>query len=308
MADVTKVSLTLTGAEATSGTGDELLAAVPTSPITHVTLTASATPANAVVTWAWTKDDTPIANQTKATYDFDYTEQTAGGYVATATATSDSSTAKSNKVTLSTASSVATDDKKTAASGVVDVEIGEYDSAFAYLTLVVIVGLAILALFVLTHEVHLGLPSLTAKKPNTGTYAERLRAYAVVGVVCAGFFALAVGTWLAAMEVRGRLRRRTITLPATADHRGLAEDVSKVLDSASKLRSTIAVLVAGVALLLGALWAVGQTPDPTKPEPTTTTTKSSTTKPKPKPKPKPKTKTTTASNTSTPLPITAAST
>lgn len=142
-------------------------------------------------------------------------------------------------------------------SPVAEVEVGEYDGTFAVVSGVVAAVVAAAAVFFLVRGVSLDLS-------DKASYAEQLRTIAVVAAVCVGVVLLAAGTWLAALEVRGRQRARAVTVrPAAA---GLAADevagaVAKVLESASKMRGTVAVLVAGTALMLGALWAVGQPAD-----------------------------------------------
>ena len=61
---------------------------------------------------------------------------------------------------------------------------------------------------------------------------------------------------------------------------GVADDVAKVLKAASGLRATVAVLVAGVLLVLAALWTVGRSTDAKpliEPTPTSGTTPGSST-------------------------------
>jgi hypothetical protein len=156
------------------------------------------------------------------------------------------------------------------------VAIGEYDPAFSITSLVVVALATVATVILLRRGLSLRLPSITDAIPASGTYAERVRAYAVVAVTCAGIFALGFGAWLAALEVRGRLRKSSAPKIVVSDDRGLVDEIPKILESASKMRGTVAVLVAAVALLLGSLWAVGQTPDPRSTTPSTTSTTTAT--------------------------------
>lgn len=279
MGDLVGVTLKVEGAEASQKPDGSLSAEVPADASKTITLKAATNPADVTVTWSWTKDETPLPSQDGPTNSFPFTDQTKGTYVVTAKA-ADGTTKNSNAVTLSPLGPVSPgasgDSAAGAAAGqaVVEAEIGEYDAKFAYVTLAVLVGLTVSVLFLLTKGMGLRLPGLAAEAPKSGTYGERLRAYAVFATASGGLVALGLGCWMAAIEARGRLRRKvSLSAPAATGSRGVAEEAAKILDAASRLRGTIAVIVAAVVLMLGALWAVGQAPDSAN---TTSTSNSST--------------------------------
>lgn len=285
MSEITKVLLTVGGPESESGIDGIVTATVPTAPETRVTLKATVEPPDATVTaWSWKKNDADLLPSDGDEYVIDkFTTQFEGSYVATATAGGESKT--SNVVVLSAKADTETDAEDGGDSDgeakVKEVNVGEYDPVFAYASLVAVVILASMALVFLNGNITVELPRLTGNAPESGTYAERIRAYAVVAASTAGLLALLVGAWLAAVEVRGRVRRTVaVTAPSAdpaASGRGTAEDVSKILEAASRVRGTIGVLVSAVALLFGALWAVGQSPDAASGTSTTTITTSRTT-------------------------------
>ena len=167
--------------------------------------------------------------------------------------------------------------------GTIQVEPGEWDWAFAVVTGVVVAAATAVALYALTRNIHLKLPPKPGKSAAAPTYSEALRASVVIGVLCLGVVTVALGVWMAGLEGRGRLRRTvTVTpvpVPVDEGKRGTLTDpsavldgASKIIDSASKLRGTIAVLVVGAVLILGTLWSVGQptTTPPATSQPSTT--------------------------------------
>lgn len=167
--------------------------------------------------------------------------------------------------------------------GTIEIEPGQWDWAFAVVTGVVVAVATAVALYALTRNIHLKLPPKPGKSAAAPTYSEALRASVVIGVLCLGVVTVALGVWMAGLEGRGRLRRTvTVTpvpVPVDEGKRGTLTDpsavldgASKIIDSASKLRGTIAVLVVGAVLILGTLWSVGQptTTPPATSQPSTT--------------------------------------
>lgn len=157
------------------------------------------------------------------------------------------------------------------ASAVSEVKVGEYDGAFAAWAGAVLTVLTAVGLILLARSISLRFPALDSPPPNAISYLEQLRGFAVVAATYAGIIALAVGAWLAALEVRGRLslRKRTLVTRGVTPSRGPL-DVVEILNASSKLRGTIAMVVAAVALLLGALWTTGRFPGAASPTPTVT--------------------------------------
>jgi hypothetical protein len=278
-----KATLSVEGAVADQAADGSLSAKVANG--THVKLKATVQPAGTDVTWSWTKDATSLTTQTSDTYEFDLDDQTKGSYTAQATPKDGGAAVATNAVTLQLDPGASPAPQPTGPTTSdsdggkpAELEVGEYDGAFTYITLAVVAAVTAVGLYVLATSSAIELPGLNAKAPEFGTFAERLRTFVVVAVLIAGIAALAVGGWLAALEVRGRLRR-TVKLPQAAAERAATIDVPKILDSASKLRGTIAVLASAVALLLGALWTVGRTPSPSDNSTTTpSTTPSSSTR------------------------------
>ena len=249
--DLVLVEPDVSSTAASAGSRD-LVASVPVGP---VKLSASANPAAAAdAKWDWKRDGEVVKPDHTSEYAFDFTAELIGEYMAVAKP----SGRESNKLMLK----VASDPKKNDAA--VELEVGEYDWKFAAAAGIAILTVTVVGIALLTQSVSLRLPGLSGNAPATGTYEERVRGFVVIVVVCIGMFALAIGMWLAALEVRGRLRKeRKVEVPAVAvadGGRGALEDAAKFLDAASKLRGTVAVLVAATALLLGALWAVTRDP------------------------------------------------
>ena len=167
--------------------------------------------------------------------------------------------------------------------GTIEIEPGQWDWAFAVVTGVVVAVATAVALYALTRNIHLKLPPKPGKSAAAPTYSEALRASVVIGVLCLGVVTVALGVWMAGLEGRGRLRRTVTVTPvpipvdegkrgALTDPAAVLDGASKIIDSASKLRGTIAVLVVGAVLILGTLWSVGQptTTPPATSQPSTT--------------------------------------
>lgn len=170
---------------------------------------------------------------------------------------------------------------------VLEVKPGRYDSAFARAT--GLVALCLAAAVLVISVVALvkfgnGIGARTVPKGETLNGPFESRASAVVILIATAIAALLLiaGSWLAALETRGRLRAQV----TSTRQRGVAErgpladalkEVPAILSSAAKMRGTIAVLVSGVAVLLGALWATTRLVDPggTSPQPSSSAPASS---------------------------------
>lgn len=98
----------------------------------------------------------------------------------------------------------------------------------------------------------------------SGTNAEAIAGVTQLLAVAAGTVLVFVGGWLAALEVRGRLRRKLTTTVSgrAAVTRGVATDAgeaaAKVIEVLKGARGTIAVLSVGAILIFGALFAATQ--------------------------------------------------
>jgi hypothetical protein len=207
----------------------------------------------------WTHNGAPIQGASGLTHMITIGDDEAGYGTYEVEATAPNSTVKKPaKIKLS---------KKAAAAdtggGTNEIEVGEYDPKFAAAAGGVIGALAIIGIVAFVSQASIKLPNIEQTIDDVAAYSSRLRGLAVVASLGTGVVLLAIGSWLASLEVRGRLRaQRTVTLPAAAGSRGTMEDAAKLLEAASKLRGTIAVLASGAALFLGALWAVGTADDP----------------------------------------------
>jgi hypothetical protein len=189
----------------------------------------------------------------------------------------DAAEVKSMPVTISAPTvAVVLDDGKGGDQKVVEVEVGEFSRAFAVLSFiplfVVIVGVVGLAGWI---GLQVGIPALTYSTGDEvalvplGTISERVGAVVVLVTTAVGTALLLFGTWFAALEVRGRLRLnpkvgvKSLGVPISL------KDLAPIVDAASKLRGTIAVILAGTLVLLGSLWGVTGI-DPSTPNPTET--------------------------------------
>jgi hypothetical protein len=240
---VTKVTLNVAGQPAAA----TVVTNTPT-----VLLTAKAEPAGETVNWTWTKDGKAVEGVADATLSVQVGTQ-AVVVTATAKSAADGTSKTSDPLTLEPKAATPAANAGAAGEGagdpVSELAVGEYDPQFALVAGATLGFLAVLVILLLNGFV---------ADTHGGSAAEQLRLVAVTGAMYVGALLLAAGAWLAAIETRGRARRVAVSA-RSAPHRGAtAEDVGKVLDAARRLRGTIAVLAAGTALLLGALWTVGR--------------------------------------------------
>ncbi len=152
--------------------------------------------------------------------------------------------------------------------GVVDVQVGEYDGRFAGVVAGIFTILAVAVIWTISNAAVRGFEWGATDTTPAGTYTERTTLMVMSLLIAVGSVVLLAGAALAALEVRARQRRR-----ATGGSRGPSvalDKVPEILERAGNLRATIAVLVAGVAVLgLAVLVAVygpepggATTPDP----------------------------------------------
>lgn len=147
---------------------------------------------------------------------------------------------------------------------VAEVEPGHYDGRFAGWTgFAVFVLVAALVVVVGVAALRIAFPDAPMPLPQdqwmSGTYAERV-AHAVLLIVSAGGVALLlIGGWLAAMETRGRVRRRVKVTQTGETTRGLGDETGKaiatVVDALRQARGTVAVLSVAGIVLVAVLWA-----------------------------------------------------
>ncbi len=134
-------------------------------------------------------------------------------------------------------------------SGVVDVQVGEYDGRFAGAVAAIFTVLAVAVLWTISNAAIRAFEWGSATDSPAGTYTERTTLLVTALLIAVGSVLLLAGAALAALEVRARQRRTR----AAAGPRGMPEALDKVpaiLEKAGNLRATVAVLVAGVAVLI----------------------------------------------------------
>lgn len=263
-------------------------------------LVATASEAVTSIEWVTEKGDpitpvgSPVTTTTTSTASFSIA-QTGGVYVARAKKSA-SSSATSAPVKVS--KKAAPPDKAVSGKNVYEVEVGEFSWVFTIITGLISLALAGAVAWVVAEIIFdIKLPNLgthTKDQIPNGTWTERTGSIVILIAAGVGTIVLALGTWFAGLEVRGRLRRPSKgEKPKTgiAVTKGALDVVTKlpeVLAEAAKLRGTVAVIVAGALILIGALWAAtALDPENTTPAPqeTPTVNVSVTTAPEPAPTP-----------------------
>ncbi len=244
-----------------------------------VKLMAELEPSDAgAVKWEW-KENGSVIEGAGNEREVEYAGQGDITYTVTATSAGNASVKESNRVVLKGKGASSGGQLQASTSDVVEVETGEYDPKFAGWVGFVLAVFAAGGLVLLAIPITLAFPAHDSPAPNAVSYLERLRGFAVIAATFAGIALLALGGWLAALEVRGRLRRTPVVTGRAVTLRDLS-NIEKVLTAAGKLRGTIAVLVSAVTLLLAALWTTGRTQGAeVTPEPTTTPTEETTPSP-----------------------------
>ncbi|MFC0624127.1 hypothetical protein [Kribbella deserti] len=148
---------------------------------------------------------------------------------------------------------------------VVEPAPGEYDAQFARLTgiaAVVVAGVVGIIFTVILAKIEIPSAVVGGDQQVVGTVGQRTAALLAVALALIGVLLLIFGTWLAALETRGRLhtgvepaRTRAITAQGQPGAVGplvtaAGEAAAKVIDSARGLRGTIGVLLCGVAVII----------------------------------------------------------
>lgn len=175
-----------------------------------------------------------------------------GAYVAA------SSSSNSNSVSLGETDAVGSDveDER---GPVTEVEVGEMNRPFAYISLLVLAGFAGAIVFITWRIVsRIALPASVAVPQDElvfGTWAERSASIVDIITLAGGLVTILVGAWLAAIETRGRLRIRTSAGVDTklGDRTTLdsqtAEAIAAILGKVRRFRGAITVIVAGVLIV-----------------------------------------------------------
>ncbi|WP_157157573.1 hypothetical protein [Diaminobutyricimonas sp. LJ205] len=146
-----------------------------------------------------------------------------------------------------------------------ELEIGELDRPFAYVTLAFVVLLsAAVGITVWSVISRVLLPSAGALVAEDelvdGSFGQRMAS--IVLVIGAGFggIVITIGAWLAAIETRGRLRAPIKGAATKGASEGLAKDeleaIAKIMDAARRLRGSIAVVLSGFFILAISMWGM----------------------------------------------------
>ena len=235
-----------------------------------VTLTATSDGATALGDVTWTLDGTAVAGATQS----DTNDPTSkaikvtvsgadqrGLYIA-ATKSNGGPEVKSNRVSLEAAAAAEASEEEDDGS-VSEVEVGEMDKPFAYVSLLVVAAFSAAIIWVSWRIVsRIALPASAVIEKNAetfGTWDERSASIVHILALAGGLVTLLVGAWLAAIETRGRLRIPTVAVNSQTGERGqidakTAEAVGAILGKARRLRGAIAVVVAGVFVVGFAVW------------------------------------------------------
>ena len=221
----------------------------------------------------------------KLTARYEVTPESYGTFTAKGTIDGKEETSNAVKLEKSTITNQAgTPDPQSDDDSPAEIEVGELDRPFAYLTFFFLVlPVTVAAGWAVWSVVsRVLLPDAGAQIPDDvmldGTYGQRVAT--IVLIIAAGFggIVLTIGAWLAAIETRGRLRARLRGGPSTkgADTGVGAAELEKIpgiLREARRLRGTISVIIAGSLILALAVWGVNAlTGSAPSPDPTVTVT------------------------------------
>ncbi|MFI7067351.1 hypothetical protein ACIBL3_40605 [Kribbella sp. NPDC050124] len=239
-----RVKLSAEGGGSTAVEDAELGPTLMVPPDTEVKLTAAVEPADPgrPPTFVWSHKGSALQN-TSNPHTFTASEATWGKYEVAATVNGTKLDPVAVSVTELKESPEPVDDK------VSETAPGEYDPRFTWISGLSAAGAALLTVILLAvvlFGIDLPAPVSTVADDQqvTGTWAQRFAGILALVLAVIGAVLVFGGLWLAALEARGRLRTQL------AVERGALDGVPEVLDKARLLRGTIAVLVAGVAVLV----------------------------------------------------------
>lgn len=147
-----------------------------------------------------------------------------------------------------------------------ELEIGELDRPFAYVTLVFVAAVAAAigaAVWSVISRVELPGPGVVFSTDQVvdGTFGQRAAFIVLINGAGIGGITLAIGAWLAAIETRGRLRA---PVKAGAPSKGAGvgveaaelDAIANIVDKARRLRGSMAVVIAGGVVLAISMWGV----------------------------------------------------
>jgi hypothetical protein len=259
----------------------------PVLPNTPFELQASVSGGNPTA-WKWQLNGTDVPGEQDEALKQTASADTVGEYVAIATVNGENIPSAAHKVELKEAAAPGDTQDATETPE----RPPEFHPVFAVISAVVAAVVAGLVLFQ---------PAQAAwdvtKSDWKGTDGHlQLAASLGVPLTVLGGAAVAVGAWMAAVEWRGRFKKRPKKKEKEeaeeARARGVSVDVGEAITAIGKLRGAALVLVVGAALMLGSAWiakeSAGQS-SPTTTTPTTTSPATPGTTPPPPPPPTPPT-------------------
>jgi hypothetical protein len=144
-----------------------------------------------------------------------------------------------------------------------ELEIGELDRPFAYITLLLVAVLATAVGFAVWSVIsRVSLPdagtTVSGEEILDGSFGQRIASIVLIVGAGIGGITLIVGAWLAALETRGRLRApvKGSDAKGVGTSLGAAElnAIAVILDKFRKLRGAIAVVAAGFLILAISMW------------------------------------------------------
>jgi len=224
----------------------------------EISITAKGPDGKSLSIQSWLKDDTDLsAAGTNTTYSFKFSESTKGVYTVKGKIDNADAMGKIN------VSAEAAEPEPSGNGKVVETQWGEASPRFTGATGIV-TAVAIGAILVGTVWMLSRLPKPSRQLHQDdqlvdGSFVEAIAAYVFVAVTGASVALLFAGAWMAALEVRGRLRTVSVTTDDddAVGSRGLGDGVTAALEKLPEIikqfslaRGTIAVLVTGAVLIL----------------------------------------------------------
>jgi hypothetical protein len=148
-----------------------------------------------------------------------------------------------------------------------EIEVGELDRTFAYITLsfVVLITAAIcFAVWSVVSRITFSPAGTLVAKSQVidGSFGQRAALVVLIITAAVGAVVLLVGAWLAALETRGRLRARIVGesskgsgVAAALDSPAL-DSLAKVIEASRRIRGSIAIVLSGAVILALSIWGV----------------------------------------------------
>jgi hypothetical protein len=237
---------------------------------TQVDLQAAASEPGASA-YRWKKDGQDLPAATASTYSFTMTADSAGSYTASVEING-VRTAESapHELRLPKAADPGTVPTPPAPGDTAKAEAPPtwgWGAALVFGAVVLAAGLLILSQ---THVLS-GRAGLGESEWDSLDGRAKVAVTLAVPMLVLGGFAVLVGIWMAAVEWKGRFRRREDTDAVTVKGPS-GQDVAAVIDSIGKLRGAAIVLVVGAALMFAAAWVASSAAETPQPSPTASPT------------------------------------